>query len=205
MAGLLDFLQTDRAPAASGLLSPPGISSSQKAQILFSGLQDAVDASYGRQGNRLATTRAGIDSQLGQDQRRAAFAKIQQAYASGDMNGVRAAVAEALGNGVEIGGINAMAEAGQPKVQNIGGTGYKIDPVTGRTEAVTSPAPEKPMIAGGMISSDNGKTWAAIPGYADQQRVLAGARRAPKAASPSTSTKPSVTGIRPPWQTFGGL
>ena len=74
-----------------------------------------------------------------------------------------------------------------PKVENVGGAGYSIDPLTGQPKQIIAPQPKAPLMQGGLQSTDNGKTWAPIPGYVGQQQLIAGARRAPP--------KPTAAGV----------
>lgn len=180
--GLFGMFQDDlgaiQGSDASGR-SP--LTGQQKQALIFSGISDAIDNLQGRGGN----TTEGLSQQFQQDytkqkaeQRRLAVNQaLQAAYASGDMNQVRAALLKA--DPEDLGHIHDAMTMTQPKIQDVGGAGYSIDPFKGTATQVIAPRPKAPLISNGMQSTDNGTTWAPIPGYVGQQQLIAGARRAP--------------------------
>jgi hypothetical protein len=52
-------------------------------------------------------------------------------------------------------------------------------------DVVGQQKPEKPLINGGLMSADNGKTWQPIPGYVAQQSAIASARAQDKPPNPN--------------------
>jgi hypothetical protein len=177
------------------------LTGAQKQGLLFSGIADAIDSLQGRQGN----TTEGLSQQYQQDyttqkaaQRRAAANKaISDAYASGDMNAVRSAILNA--DPQDIAHIHDALGMTQPKIHDIHGGAYSESPLDGSLTQVIAPLPKAPIISNGMMSNDNGATFAPIPGYVAQQQAIAGARRAPP--------KPSAAVAGPlgnPAALFGG-
>lgn len=99
--------------------------------------------------------------------------------------------------GGDLAGFAAAQKFGRPELRDIPRNGLAvIDPRSGlptSTIGVPAPLPQKPLVSGGMMSQDNGVNWSPIPGYVDQQRAIAGARRIPKplAVAPLSIPHPS--------------
>jgi hypothetical protein len=145
--------------------------------LLGAALQDAGNGGRTNNAQELigAAQREGLRNKRDQANR-----AIQQAYASGDMNAVRKALVDLAQSDPEaVGHITQALQFGTPKIQDIGGAGYSQDPFTGALTQAVPHAPKAPLINNGLQSFDNGKTWIAIPGYVEQQKAIAGARRGP--------------------------
>ncbi len=174
--GILEWLGSSMG---AGDASSTGLN---RLGYLGAALQDAGD---GGRGQRVSQFMQRSQQEGIRNKRDQANQKIQQAFASGDMNKVRQALAELAASDPEaVSHVTQALGFGAPKFQEAGGGIYQIPGVMddGPPKQVVAPRAERPMTANGMISYDNGQTWQPISGYVDQQREIAGARRAPPRA-----------------------
>lgn len=161
------------------------------AQLISSGLTDAYSAYRGQQGSSLDDSLKGIRDRNLQHSTLQAAATARQALL--DANGDPAATKAALLNYAMLGGdsgalLNIM-RSDRPELKSFGvdQNVFSINPLTNEQKQIQT-GQRKPIIAGGMSSADNGKTFQAIPGYTAQQSAIYNARaaateahRAPKA------------------------
>lgn len=118
------------------------------------------------------------------------------AAAGDDPVKMRQAVMDYAINGGDPNEIIAAQNYGKPIVSHYGidENVFSTNPLTG-TQTQLQTGQRKPITSGGMQSTDNGKTWAPIPGYAAQRGATADAIAAGRAAHPMPSrTKAAAPG-----------
>jgi hypothetical protein len=130
-------------PAGSGR-SP--LTGDQKRSLIFSGIADAIDSLRGGTGDlteKMSKQYTDAYTKQKADARRDAVNKaLQTAYASGDMNQVRQALLSAEPD--DIAHITSALTATQPKITDVGGGGYSIDPIKGKATQIIAPLAEAP-------------------------------------------------------------
>jgi hypothetical protein len=185
------------------------LSGSQKTSLLFAGLRDMANSFAGNGSNYLSQQGDQFYKQNQRAAQKAANTKIQQAYATGDMNKVRAAIIEAAGAGSDISHITDAFKVGRPDVRSAGNSIVSIDPLSGNVDPLytaprtppagydnapggngLTPIPGGPADPMNAIKPPPGFQWAnpqhtslsPIPGYIQGVGAVSAARRAPKAA-----------------------
>lgn len=183
------FFDSDDGATGGGFGLGP-LSKGQKISLLLSGLSDASGAFAGHQTDNLADSVKSFQASNLQAAQRLANAKIAATYATGDMDKVRAAIMDAAASGGDVSHIVAAAQATQPKVQDIGGAGYAIDPLTGVPKLVVSSnkPPEMRTVQSGNTNIN--QEW--DPTTRAWKQVGIGSRFAPRVpkAAPASSIIP---------------
>jgi hypothetical protein len=137
------------------------MSGSQKASILFAGLRDMVNSFAGRSSNYLDQQGDSIYRNNQRDTQKALAAKIQAAYAKGDWDGVRSAIIEGGGNGMDMSHITSALKIGQPEIKAAGENVLSIDPLSG---AVSTVYQGRPAPRAGYEWDKDGQSQHYIPG-----------------------------------------
>lgn len=160
-------------------------SGAQRLGLIGSALKDLGLSVQGR--GMDANNIQNFTSQVG---RQALHQQIRAAYASGDMNKVRGLLMGADPD--EISHITSAAGFGAPKLQDIGGAGYSVDPLTGVPTKVISAAAKPPQTRTYQQGGQN-ITEQFDPTTQTWVRLGAGPKFAPRA--PAKAAAP--TGILP--------
>ena len=202
MSGILDYLSNVGQPQAAIAPSPW-----QNRVGLFGAALKDVGAQLGgrpEDATNVATQKTGVVQNAMYQRQLGAHQALASALSSTDPAARKSALIQAASLGIDTAPYLALMN---PQIEHfpMDENVSLRDPITGALTPVSS-GTRKPLTSGGMQSIDNGKTWQAIPGYADQQSAIYGARYAAHAANPMpTKAKPAAAGaVSNPWKAFGG-
>ncbi|MGH6829071.1 MAG: hypothetical protein ACREFW_09200 [Rhizomicrobium sp.] len=183
----------NRIGAYGGAFGLGPLTGSQKAALMFAGLKDTATGLTRNPTNALGEERNTIMGGNWLVGRQLASRAMTAATTPQEM---KAAAMQYLAMGGDPTGLAAAVNLGKPEIKSLGRFGAAVaDPVTGMPLGTlgTPPAPlVRPVVSGGMVSNDEGRTWAPIPGYAKEQGETATAKRAP-----SANAAPGAIGIPP--------
>lgn len=178
MSDFMDFLSKVGQPSAPG--APMTAPSPWQNRIgLFGATLKDVGADLGGRpeaAQNIAGFQQGQRQQGVAIQQQQARTALQQALATNDPAKIKAAAMSFAAAGGDVSGLAAALKLGSPQVENLGeGTLATIDPFTNKA-SIALQGPHKPLVNGGLQSTDNGQTWTPIPRYVEQQSAIYGAR-----------------------------